>query len=115
VARLEEAEQSAHAKIEASENEFSSKRRNLDQIDGKIGDARTEVQRLQSEMAALRNRIEFNRQRALELGELIERYEIDIAAAEAKRSEQETQIHEADALIAKTNQLLQIPVFCREG
>ena len=55
----------------------------------------------------LRNRIDFNRQRAQELGELIERYESDIAAAEAKRSEQETQIHEADALIARTNQLLE--------
>jgi chromosome segregation protein len=107
VARLEEAEQGAHAKIEASENEFSSKRRNLDQIDGKIGDARAEVQRLQNEISGLRNRIDFNRQRAQELEELIERYESDIAAAEAKRSEQETQIHEADALIARTNQLLE--------
>ncbi len=107
VARLEEAEQGAHAKIEASENEFSSKRRNLDQIDGKIGDARAEVQRLQNEISGLRNRIDFNRQRAQELEELIGRYESDIAAAEAKRSEQETQIHEADALIARTNQLLE--------
>ena len=107
VARLEEAEQSAHAKIETSENELAAKRRDLDEIDGKIGDARAEVQRLQSEMAALRNRIDFNRQRAQELGELIERYESDIAAAETKRSEQETQIHEADALIARTNQLLE--------
>jgi chromosome segregation protein len=107
VARLEEAERSAHAKIEASENELAAKRRDLDEIDGKIGDARAEVQRLQSEMASLRNRIDFNRQRAQELGELIERYESDIAAAETKRSEQETQIQEADALIAKTNQLLE--------
>jgi chromosome segregation protein len=107
VARLEEAEQSAHAKIEASENELAAKRRDLDEIDGKIADARAEVQRLQSEMAALRNRIDFNRQRAQELGELIGRYESDIAAAETKRSEQETQIHEADALIARTNQLLE--------
>jgi chromosome segregation protein len=107
VIRLEEAEQGAHAKIEASENEFSSKRRNLDQIDGQIGDARAEVQRLQNEISGLRNRIDFNRQRAQELEELIERYESDIGAAEAKRSEQETQIHEADALIARTNQLLE--------
>ena len=46
---------------------LAAKRRDLDEIDGKIGDARAEVQRLQSEMAALRNRIEFNRQRAQEL------------------------------------------------
>jgi chromosome segregation protein len=106
VVRLQEAEQAAHAKIETKENELAAKRRNLDEIDGDIGDARAEVQRLQSEMAGLRNRIEFNRQRAQELGELIERYESDIAAAETKRSEQATQLQEADALIARTNQLL---------
>lgn len=106
VVRLQEAEQAAHAKIETKENELAAKRRNLDEIDGDIGDARAEVQRLQSEMAGLRNRIEFNRQRAQELGELIERYESDIVAAETKRSEQATQLQEADALIARTNQLL---------
>jgi len=110
VARLEAAEKSAHAKIETRENELAAKRRNLDEIDGRIGDARAEVQRLQSEIAALRNRIDFNRQRAQELGELIERYESDIAAAERKRSEQEVQIQEADAVIARTNQLLETKV-----
>ena len=106
VVRLQEAEQAAHAEIEASENALAAKRRTLDEIDGQIADARAEVQRLQSEMAGLRNRIEFNQQRSQELGELIERYEKDIAAAEAKRNEQATQIQEADALIARTNQLL---------
>ena len=104
--RLQEAEQAAHSKIETSESALAEKRRNLDEIDGEIGDARAEVQRLQSEIAGLRNRIEFNQQRSQELGELIERYEKDIAAAEAKRSEQATQLQEADALIARTNQLL---------
>ncbi|HEV2840544.1 MAG TPA: chromosome segregation protein SMC [Chthoniobacterales bacterium] len=107
VAWLEEAEKSAHTKIEASENDLTAKRRDLDAIDGQAGDARAEVQRLQGEIAALRNRIDFNRQRALELQELIERHEGDIAAAEAKRSEQETKIHEADLLIAKIDQLLE--------
>src|SRR2546421_3263229 len=106
MARLQEAEQEARAKIEASENELAAKRRSLDQVDGEIGDARAEVQRLQNEIAGLRNQIEFNRQRAQETGELIERYTDDIAAAEAKRSEQATQLQEADALIARTNQLL---------
>ncbi len=41
-----------------------------------------------------------------EIGELIARYTSDIAAAESKRSEQATQLQEADALIARTNQLL---------
>jgi chromosome segregation protein len=104
--RLHEAEQEAHAKIEASENDLAAKRRSLDQVDGEIGDARAEVQRLQSEMAGLRSRIDFNRQRTQEIGELIERYTNDIATAESKRNEQATQLQEADALIARTNQLL---------
>src|SRR6266403_1967860 len=104
--RLQEAEQEAHAKIEAGENDLAAKRRSLDEVDAEIGDARAEVQRLQSEMAGLRSRIEFNQQRAQEIGELIERYASDIESAEAKRSEQATQLQEADALIARTNQLL---------
>src|SRR2546423_1752622 len=106
IARLQEAENEAHQKIEAGENELAAKRRSLDQVDGEIGDARAEVQRLQNEIAGLRNRIEFNRQRAHETGELIERYTSDIAAAESKRSDQAPQLQEADALIARTNQLL---------
>jgi chromosome segregation protein len=104
--RLQESEQEAHAKIEAGENDLAAKRRSLDEVDAEIGDARAEVQRLQSEMAGLRNRIEFNQQRAQEIGELIARYTSDIDSAEAKRSEQATQLQEADALIARTNQLL---------
>ncbi|HVF70231.1 MAG TPA: chromosome segregation protein SMC [Chthoniobacterales bacterium] len=106
IQRLQEAEHEAHAKIEAGENELAAKRRRLDEMDAQIGDARAEVQRLQGELAGLKSRIEFNRQRAQEIGELIERYSGDIAAAETKRSEQATQLEEADALIARTNQLL---------
>src|SRR5205807_82953 len=106
IARFQVAENDAHAEIETGENELAAKRRSLDDVDTEIGDARAEVQRLQNEIATLRSQIEFNRQRAEETGELIERYTDDIAAAEAKRSEQATQLQEADALIARTNQLL---------
>src|SRR5213080_197634 len=43
--RIAQAERNAHEKIEASEDELATKRRDLDEIDGKIGDARAEVQR----------------------------------------------------------------------
>ena len=104
--RLQEAEKAAHIQIEAGEDDLADRRRSLDEVDAEIGDARAEVQRLQNEMATLRSQIEFNRQRAEEISELIERYTSDIAAAESKRSEQATQLQEADALIARTNQLL---------
>jgi chromosome segregation protein len=107
IARFEEKERATLEKIEASENELAGRRGELDAIDTQIGDARAEVQRLHSEMSAHRSRIEFNRQRAQEITELIERYTNDIAAAETKRTEQANQISEADALIEKTNQLLE--------
>src|SRR5213079_3279411 len=61
IRRLHEAEQTAHAEIEAGENDLAARRRTLDEVDGQIGDARAEVQRLQNEMATLRSQIEFNR------------------------------------------------------
>ncbi|MEP6709208.1 MAG: chromosome segregation protein SMC [Verrucomicrobiota bacterium] len=106
IARLSEAEQETQARIETSENLLAAQRLELDEIDDRIGDARAEVQRLQSEIANHRSLIEFNWQRREEFEELIARYQSDIAAAEAKRSQQATQLQEVDALIEKTDRLL---------
>src|SRR5439155_17804701 len=50
---------------------------------------------------------QFNRQRAEELTELIERSKKDVAAAETKRAQQRNELEHANALIEKTCQLLQ--------
>ena len=107
IARLEKSERELHGKIETRENELADRRRSLDEIDARINEARGEAQRLQSEIASHRSRIEFNKQRAQETSELIERYRRDIAAAETKRSEQASELSEADALIQKTSELLE--------
>ena len=107
IARLEKSERDLHGKIETRENELADRRRSLDEIDARINEARGEAQRLQSEIASHRSRIEFNKQRAQETSELIERYRRDIAAAETKRSEQASELSEADALIQKTSELLE--------
>jgi chromosome segregation protein len=107
IARLEKSERELHGKIEMRENELADRRRSLDEIDARINEARGEAQRLQSEIASHRSRIEFNKQRAQETSELIERYRRDIAAAETKRSEQASELSEADALIQKTSELLE--------
>ena len=104
--RLGQSEHAIQIKIETGEDRLTDERHDLDEIDDKIAEARTQVQRLQSEIAAHRNRIQFNQQREEEFSELIERYRGDIDAAEAKRTEQESQIHEADLLIEKTQRLL---------
>ncbi len=105
--KLTEAEQSTQRKIDGSEDRLTNERHELDEIDSKVAEARAEVQRLQSEIASHRSQIQFNQQRGEEFAELIERYRGDVDSAEAKRTEQETQIHEADLLIEKTKRLLE--------
>jgi len=79
----------------------------LEEIDARIAGSRSELQHLESEINAHRNRIQFNRQRAEELNELIERSRNDIAVAETKREQQSKEIQQANALIEKTSEALQ--------
>ena len=106
IARLGESEDLARAKIDAGENDLAEHRRALEEIDAQIASSRSELQHLETEINAHRNRIQFNRQRADELNELIERSRNDIAAAETKRAQQGKEIREANALIEKTNDAL---------
>ncbi len=107
IVRLGESEDSTRAKIDAEENDLTEQRCALEEIDSQIATSRTELQRLESEINTHRNRIQFNRQRAEELKELIERSRSDIAAAEAKRAQQGKEIQEATALIENTGEALQ--------
>ncbi|PYK20545.1 MAG: hypothetical protein DME55_01900 [Verrucomicrobia bacterium] len=107
IARLGESEDSTRTKIDAGENDLAEQRRALEEIDAQIASNRSELQRLESEINAHRNRIQFNRQRAEELNELVERSRNDIAAAETKRAQQGKEIQEANALIEKTEGALQ--------
>src|SRR5438046_7429272 len=107
IEKIATSEQTTRAKIERDESELAEERRALDKIDIEVADIRAEAQRLQSEIAAHRSRIEFNRQRKDELSDLIERARGDIATAESKRKQHAAQICESDALIEKTQGLLQ--------
>jgi chromosome segregation protein len=107
IARLSESEQSCRAKIDTSENQIAEQRRALEEIDAQIADGRSELQRRQSQIGAHHNRIQFNRQRAEELKDLIERSGRDAAAAEEKRVHQAKELEKANALVEKTSRLLQ--------
>ncbi len=107
IAGLGESEDATRAKIDAGESDLAGQRRALEEIDAQIANSRSELQRLESEINAHRNRIQFNRQRAEELNELIERSRNDIAAAQTKRAQQGKEIQEANALIEKTSEALQ--------
>jgi chromosome segregation protein len=94
-------EQDVRATIDAAEQQLAEKRGSLDSLDAQIADLRAEVEHLQSEIGTNRSRIEFNRQRADEIGELMARAENEIIAAEAKREQQRTQIDEVNSLISE--------------
>ena len=106
IAHLVESEKTTRANIDDGENALAEERAGLDKIDAEIADARAEVQRLDSEIATHRNRIEFNRQRAQELAELIERAQRDVADAENKRNQQAAQIKQTNNSIAEIEQHL---------
>jgi chromosome segregation protein len=106
IAQLGESERAIRAKIDTSENQMAEQRRALEEIDAKITDGRGALQRLQSQIGTHHNQIQFNRQRAEELTELIERSRRDVATAEAKRIQQNKELGEVNALVEKTNQLL---------
>ena len=107
IEKITNSEQTNRSTIEKDESELAQEREALDKIDIEVADIRAEGQRLQSEIAAHQSRIEFNRQRKEELGDLIERAKTDIASAESKHKQHAAQIRETDALIEKTQQFLQ--------
>src|SRR4051812_2780682 len=106
ILNLTDTEKTARAKIDTGESALAEERSALDKIDTEIADSRAEVQRLDSEIATHRNLIDFNRQRAQELTEFMERARRDIAEAENKRNQQEAQIKQTNTSIAELEQQL---------
>src|SRR5881296_2103863 len=90
IERLTQSEHATREKIDNRENALTEARHALDKIDILIADSRAEVQRLESEIAAHRSRIEFNRLRVEELAELVERAQSDISDAGKKRKRHAT-------------------------
>ena len=107
IARVSKSEHEIRTEINMKETELAERRNALDKIDTQITDGRSDLQHLETEIAAHQNRIQVNRQRAGELTELIEHFRKDIAVAEAKRVQQEKELQDANALIKKTNRILQ--------
>ena len=107
IQQLSETERATREKIDDREGTLAQERQALDEVDAQIADVRAEVERLQSEIGTHRNRVEFNQQRTNEIKELIGRAQGEIAAAEAKRAQQQLEIQELNALVEKTSGILQ--------
>jgi chromosome segregation protein len=107
VSRLARSEQETRDQIDGGECELTEQRDTLEKIDRKINEDRAELQRLQNEIGTHHSRIAFNRERAAEFGELIERARKDIAVAEAKRTHQQKELEQATALVEKTKTVVE--------
>ena len=107
ICRLATSEEETRDQIDRSESELTGQRRALDEIDKRINDGRAELQRLQNEIDTHHRRIEFNRERAAEFAELIERARKDTAAAEAKRAQHQKEIEQATALVERTKSVVE--------
>src|SRR5262249_32685743 len=103
---LMDSEKTTRTKIDNGEKAVAEERLAVDKNDTENADSRGEFQRLDSEIAAHRNRIDFNRQRAQEVAELIERARRDVAEAENKRNQQAAQIKQTNSFIAEIEQRL---------
>lgn len=101
IERLSASEQAARAQINSGENALTEQRRDLDKLDIDIADSRAAVQQLESDIAAHRSRIEFNRQRAEELSELVERARRDVTDAGTKRKQHAAEIEQTNNSIAQ--------------
>jgi chromosome segregation protein len=106
IERLTETEHTTRANIGNAENALAEERHTLDRIDTEIADSRAEVQRLDSDLAAHRSHIDFNKQRAQELADLIERARRDIADAEKKRKQHAADIEQTNSSITKIERQL---------
>ncbi len=97
---------SARRRSTTANNALTEERHALDKIDIEIADSRAEVQRLESEIAAHRSRIEFNRQRAEEFAELVERAQRDIGDAEKKCKQHAAEVEQTNNSIAEIERQL---------
>ncbi len=105
-ASLSAREEKAQDAIRESEAKATREREELAGIEGQINEARGEQQLLQNDLHSNRSRIEFNQQRGEELRGLMQRYQAEIDAAEAKKEQQAAEIQAASDQIEKIAALL---------
>ncbi len=107
IARLTTLQETQAASVEESEVGLTDQRHELEQMEEKLTAARQSVQELKNQIQTAENRIGFNRERGTEFNTLLERYGLDIAAAEEKLNVQQTQIENTDLELEQIDGALQ--------
>ena len=84
------------AQIESEESEAQARQMAVEEMEGRLAAARQTVQDLRQRVANHENRLAFNAERTVEFEQLAERYRSEIAAAEEKFRNAETQLRDTE-------------------
>jgi chromosome segregation protein len=94
------------AAIEAEETTAHDRRTALEEMEGRLAQARQAVQDLHARIANHESRMAFNSERAVEFAQLTERYRADISGSEEKFVDAEARLREADTQIEQITAML---------
>jgi chromosome segregation protein len=94
------------AQIEGEESTAHDRRMALEEMEGRLAQARQSVQDLHARIANHESRLAFNAERVTEFGQLADRYRADIAGAEERFRDAESQLREADVQLEQISALL---------
>src|SRR5215203_615384 len=92
--------------VSAEEEQANAHRAALEEMEGRLAQARQSVQDYRQRLGNHENRLAFNAERSAEFSSLIERYRGDIAGAEEKFGAAESQLRETDAQISQLSETL---------
>jgi chromosome segregation protein len=94
------------AQIEGEESTAHDRRMALEEMEGRLAQARQSVQELHARIANHESRLAFNAERVTEFGQLADRYRSDIAGAEERFRDAESKLREADVQLEQISALL---------
>ena len=106
IERLKRAQEAQEEDIATKETHVMARRAKIDELEEGLTAARQVVQDLRSKIQNAEHRIGYNGERIEEFGGLIERYGLEIAAAEEKLAVQQSQIEHNDQELAEITEAL---------
>src|SRR4051812_202080 len=106
LAALAEQQELSESEIERQENEVAIQRAALQEIEGRIEEARRIANDIRARIGNHESRVVFNQEKTSEFSGLVERYRADVAGGEEKLRVAETQLHETDAELEQITTLL---------
>ncbi len=94
------------SQIEGEESTAHDRRMALEEMEGRLAQARQSVQELHARIANHESRLAFNAERVEEFGQLADRYRSDIAGAQERFQDAESRLREADVQLEEISTLL---------